>query len=58
MNRILVMMLHLGLIRVGGDRLYEGTGIPEDAVVLTTVRGSQVIKGSYVHDEETIPLST
>lgn len=57
-NRILVMMLHLGLIRVGGDRLYEGTGIPEDAVVLTTVRGSQVIKGSYVHDEETIPLST
>ena len=53
--RILKMMQYLGLVRIGGNQASEEP-VPEDAVVQMTDIGKKVIRGIYVHDDETIPL--
>ncbi|PYI54903.1 hypothetical protein [Paenibacillus flagellatus] len=48
--RVLQMMMHLGLIRIGEDERAGKT-------VIVTKMGESVIAGTYVSDEETIPVA-
>lgn len=50
-KRILQMMIHLGLLRLGEDK-------SEGRVVQITKLGSQVIQGTYVKDDEEIDIGS
>lgn len=48
-QRILQMMMHLGVIRIGEDE-------QEGKTIAVTKLGQSIISGTYVSDEETIPI--